>query len=201
MLEYVCGSRFVDLGRGKRREDHERRERKDIGEKEKGKDEAVTGHTNATINEGVAASGNDIKETLSPSAVNGTSTCLNKVDATSCAAPITITDVRVNAPPNKKSFINLENSGLPLKSQDRSKATKRPLFAYFLTTYIDANSTVDTPPGSAAKLTKQEVIEDAKMYFGMEFAGKYERARRQGMEIVGVQGRSLTTAPNLFHDV
>ncbi|KAH0842682.1 hypothetical protein AYO21_08974 [Fonsecaea monophora] len=59
-----------------------------------------------------------------------------------------------------------------LKSNDRRRATKRPLFMYWIKTYLPAH--VDEAPGKSALLTRDQVIEDAKEFFGDEFANRFE---------------------------
>ena len=183
MLGYVCECRFVDLGRGKRKEEYERRERE-----EKAMEGVLEeqGDTVAVDGEGAAAVIASSEATL-PTATNHLSAGLQNGDAPdgSAAPP---TPPATNNSIENKPFTQIENGGPALKSNDRQRAGKRPLFAYFLTTYIDTHATIDTPPGSAAKLAKQEVVEDAKAFFGNEFAERYEKARRKGIEAVGVQG-------------
>ncbi|KIW26587.1 uncharacterized protein PV07_09669 [Cladophialophora immunda] len=64
-----------------------------------------------------------------------------------------------------------------LKANDRQRAAKRPVFAYWIEKYLPAH--VDEPPGNSALLTRQDVIEDAKKYFGIEFANKFEERKNK----------------------
>ena len=100
------------------------------------------------------------------------------------------TNTNTNTNTNKNPFSNLTTTPNrdALKSNDRARASKRPLFAYFLTTYTDTHATHLTPPGSAAKLTKQEAIDEAKAFFGAEFSDRYDRLRREGMQVIGTLG-------------
>ena len=181
MLGYACECRLVDLGRGKRREEHERRERE-----EKEKEGLLIEQGDAAIDGESAVAEVDPNEPSGSLAVNGT-TSTAMID-TKNGVPRTAPSPTTPAlPARTQDLANLENGGPPLNSDDRQKARKRPLFSYFITTYIDAHATVDTPPGSAAKLTKQEVVEDAKVFFGEEFTKRYGKARRKGIEVVGVQ--------------
>ena len=195
MLGYACTSRFVDLGKGKRREEYERLEREEkakLEEEQEKKDETLKAGSNVVKGE-ASASENDPNKGLIDQNVDQSHTSLDRSDGNDDARPPT--PLVVDPPTDRKAFKDLENGGPALRSHDRAKASKRPLFAYFLTTYIDNNATIDTPPGSAAKMTKQEVVEDAKSWFAEEtgefergFAERYERARKKGMSVVGVQG-------------
>ncbi|KIX93927.1 uncharacterized protein Z520_10264 [Fonsecaea multimorphosa CBS 102226] len=71
-----------------------------------------------------------------------------------------------------------------LKSNDRRRAAKRPLFAYWIEQYLPAN--VDRPPGKSAFLTREAVVEDAKEYFGVGFATSFEERKKKMVRQIGV---------------
>ncbi|KAL6246135.1 hypothetical protein RBB50_007288 [Rhinocladiella similis] len=58
------------------------------------------------------------------------------------------------------------------KHKDRAKFNKRPAFHYWINTYLPAH--VDDKPGKDAHLTRDEVVEDAKKYFGNDFAREFD---------------------------
>jgi hypothetical protein len=71
-----------------------------------------------------------------------------------------------------------------LKHNDRQRAAKRPLFGYWIETYLPEH--VDDAPGKSAHLTREEVLEDAKQFFGPEFAQKFEDRRTKMVRQIGM---------------
>ena len=170
MLGYAASSRFLDLGRGSRKREYER-----VEAEEKAKMGAEAG----AEAEGDGTSGPD---TPTP-----TETPAQPQDPTTTdAKPAPSTTTQTLSPISGDPIPPEENGGPALKANDRQRERKRPLFAYYLNEYIPKHGTLDTPPGSAAKLTKQVVIEDAKAYFGSDFAERYEEAREKAMRTVGL---------------
>ncbi|ETI26679.1 hypothetical protein G647_10339 [Cladophialophora carrionii CBS 160.54] len=70
-----------------------------------------------------------------------------------------------------------------LKANDRQRAAKRPLFGYWIETYLPAH--VDDAPGKSAFLTREEVVDDAKQFFGSEFADKFEARKSKMIRVMG----------------
>ncbi|KAK5454202.1 hypothetical protein LTS15_006202 [Exophiala xenobiotica] len=68
-----------------------------------------------------------------------------------------------------------EDDPTKLKHNDRARAAKRPAFHYWINTYLPAH--VNDTPGKDARMTRQQVIEDAKMYFGDQFASQFENRK------------------------
>jgi len=62
-----------------------------------------------------------------------------------------------------------------LKANDRQRANKRPAFAYWTDTFLPEHS--DGAPGTAAHLTRDDVIEDAKRFFGNELAARFDERK------------------------
>ncbi|KAJ9606090.1 hypothetical protein H2200_009051 [Cladophialophora chaetospira] len=71
-----------------------------------------------------------------------------------------------------------------LKHNDRQRAAKRPLYGYWIETYLPAH--VDDEPGRSAFLTREEVADDAKQFFGSEYAQKFEERKRKMVRQIGV---------------
>jgi hypothetical protein len=70
-----------------------------------------------------------------------------------------------------------------LKANDRQRAGRRPLFGYWIETYLPAH--VDDKAGRSALLTREEVVDDAKQFFGPEFAQKFEDRKRKMTRVIG----------------
>jgi hypothetical protein len=70
-----------------------------------------------------------------------------------------------------------------LKANDRQRAGRRPLFGYWIETYLPAH--VDDKAGRSALLMREEVVDDAKQFFGPEFAQKFEDRKRKMMRVIG----------------
>ncbi|EXJ65562.1 hypothetical protein A1O7_01903 [Cladophialophora yegresii CBS 114405] len=70
-----------------------------------------------------------------------------------------------------------------LKANDRQRAAKRPLFGYWIETYLPMH--VDDAPGKSALLTREEVVDDAKQFFGPQFAEKFEAKRSEMVRVIG----------------
>lgn len=62
-----------------------------------------------------------------------------------------------------------------LKANDRQRANKRPAFAYWADTFLPAHQ--NDAPGSDAHLSRGEVVEDAKLFFGEEFASRFDERK------------------------
>ena len=71
-----------------------------------------------------------------------------------------------------------------LKANDRQRAAKRPLFGYWIETYLPAH--VDDRPGKSAFLSREEVLDDAKEFFGTDFATRFEDRKRKMIRQIGV---------------
>ncbi|OAP55222.1 hypothetical protein AYL99_10922 [Fonsecaea erecta] len=71
----------------------------------------------------------------------------------------------------------IDTTAVLLKANDRQRAAKRPLFAYWIKEYLPAH--IDEPPGKSALLTREDVVEDAKNYFGVEFANRFEARKKK----------------------
>ncbi|KIW10930.1 hypothetical protein PV08_10229 [Exophiala spinifera] len=61
------------------------------------------------------------------------------------------------------------------KHRDRARLNKRPAFRYWIDTYLPAR--VDDKPGKDAHLSRDEVIEDAKEYFGEDFGRRFDERK------------------------
>ncbi len=68
-----------------------------------------------------------------------------------------------------------EDDAPKLKHNDRARAAKRPAFHYWIDTYLPAY--LDDTPGKNAHMTREEVIEDAKKFFGDLFTSQFEDRR------------------------
>lgn len=78
-----------------------------------------------------------------------------------------------------------QNSGTKLlKHNDRQRVAKRPLFGYWIETYLPAHA--DDDPGRSAFLTREEVVKDAKEFFGPEFARNFEVRKEKMVRLIGV---------------
>ena len=65
-----------------------------------------------------------------------------------------------------------KTDGPGLKSDDRRRVRKRPLFAYFVDTYLPSHT--DDSVGSGALMSRAEVVEDLKTFFGADFQERYD---------------------------
>jgi len=72
-----------------------------------------------------------------------------------------------------------------LRHNDRQRTIKRPIFGYWVETYLPAHR--DNPPGSSASMTREEVVGEARRWFGNDFAANYEHRKSQGMRAMGVE--------------
>lgn len=70
-------------------------------------------------------------------------------------------------------------NGTTLRRTDRARARKRPMFSHWLDIYRPAHA--DDPAGDCAHMTKAEVVEMAKAFFGEEFATQYEVQKMKGL--------------------
>lgn len=71
-----------------------------------------------------------------------------------------------------------------LKANDRQRMAKRPLFGYWIETYLPVH--VDDKPGSSAFLTREDVVEEAKRFFGPDFARNFEARKEKMVRLIGV---------------
>lgn len=74
----------------------------------------------------------------------------------------------------------VEKNSEAWKPSDRQRANKRPAFAYWADEYLPAHQ--KDPPGRDAHMTRVEVIESAKEFFGAEFASRFEEHRKEVVE-------------------
>ncbi|KIW43272.1 uncharacterized protein PV06_04391 [Exophiala oligosperma] len=70
-----------------------------------------------------------------------------------------------------------QNLGTGRKHKDRARFNKRPAFRYWINTYLPAH--VHDKPGKDAHLTRDEVVEDAKKYFGGDFTKDFDDRREK----------------------
>ena len=77
-----------------------------------------------------------------------------------------------------------EDKPTQLKHNDRARAAKRPAFHYWIDTYLPAH--LDDTPGKDAHMTREEVIEDAKKYFGDQFTRQFEGRRTKWVRQIKV---------------
>jgi hypothetical protein len=83
--------------------------------------------------------------------------------------------------PEKKKYNPVTKS---LKHNDRQRAQKRPAFAYWLNEYLPSH--IHAPVGRSSSLTREEVLVDAKEYFGIEFADRFEARKTKWVGLIGV---------------
>lgn len=114
---------------------------------------------------------------------------------------------KVPVPPSSADPSLKEINPNDLKANDRQRASKRPLFAYYLYTYLpallnttslttttttssaDINPTPSPSPSRspASTLTKDEVILSLKSHFPSSFTTNYDLQREKGMRVIGEQ--------------
>ena len=106
---------------------------------------------------------------------------------------------------NNENDMTTKKNDLSLKSTDRRRVKIRPLFAYFVETYLPSHT--DDPAGSAAHMTRAEVVNDLKSFFGTDFEERYDKQAthviqamlgdklwaemREYVQAQGVSGREL----------
>ncbi|KEF63189.1 uncharacterized protein A1O9_01166 [Exophiala aquamarina CBS 119918] len=71
-----------------------------------------------------------------------------------------------------------------LKANDRQRANKRPAFAYWTDTFLPEHA--NDAPGAAAHLTRDEVVEDAKRFFGEELSSSFNERKEILVRQTGV---------------
>lgn len=69
---------------------------------------------------------------------------------------------------------------LDLKTTDKKRRVLRPMYRYWIDEYIPAH--VDDHPRPSASMTKEDVLEQAKDFFGAEFASRYDEQRVTNMK-------------------
>ncbi|KAL2426981.1 hypothetical protein ABEF95_005756 [Exophiala dermatitidis] len=108
----------------------------------------------------------------------------NKANASSVEAdplPCVVETEKMVVEPGKG---NPEGKCLQLKANDRQRAAKRPAFGYWITEYLPARA--NDPPGRDAHLSREQVVDDAKAYFGPEFAMRFEERRTKWSRLIKV---------------
>ncbi|KAK4937340.1 hypothetical protein LTR10_022021 [Elasticomyces elasticus] len=96
-------------------------------------------------------------------------------------------EAQVEKPPAKKATVDTttENKELmTLKHNDRARAEKRPVLRYWFDTYLPRH--VDDQPGKDAQLSREDVIQDAKEFFGGEFASRFDEKKTKWVRIIAV---------------
>jgi len=83
---------------------------------------------------------------------------------------------------NSSSSISLQAR---LKASDRQRLRKRPAFSHWIDTYLPMHS--EDPVGHSAHLTREEVVVDAKAWFGEMFTLEFDDRKAQGMREVRVR--------------
>ncbi|KAI1609416.1 hypothetical protein EDD37DRAFT_159802 [Exophiala viscosa] len=71
-----------------------------------------------------------------------------------------------------------------LKHNDRARAEKRPVIKFWFDTYLPRH--VDDQPGKDAQLSREDVVEDAKKFFGTEFANRFDDKKTKWTRIIAV---------------
>ncbi|KAJ4518369.1 hypothetical protein HRR83_003180 [Exophiala dermatitidis] len=79
---------------------------------------------------------------------------------------------------------NPEVKCLQLKANDRQRGAKRPVFGYWITEYLPAHA--NDLPGRDAHLSRQEVVDDAKAYFGPAFAMRFDERKTKWTRLIKV---------------
>ncbi|EXJ96155.1 hypothetical protein A1O1_01281 [Capronia coronata CBS 617.96] len=74
--------------------------------------------------------------------------------------------------------------GLYLKANDRQRAAKRPVFGYWISEYLPKHR--DDPSSKDAHLSRDQVVDDVKRYFGPEFARTFDDRRNKWVRQIGV---------------
>ncbi|KIX06737.1 uncharacterized protein Z518_04713 [Rhinocladiella mackenziei CBS 650.93] len=77
-----------------------------------------------------------------------------------------------------------EKKATELKANDRQRGAKRPVFAYWIDEYWPAHQ--DDEPGKSAHLARDEVVEDAKMYFDPDFAERFDDRKTRCVRQINV---------------
>jgi hypothetical protein len=170
LCAYVATVKFADLGREKRREMHQLREAQ---EKETAQPLLINGDNAKTDD-------HHLPDTLHvPVTESGTSSAslIPVPSRTPAPTPASLSNKGSTIPTVDDKFSRLKHS-------DRRRLSSRPLFEYYHSVYAPAHSTVDTPPNRCAKMTKEEIIEDVKTFFGPEFARRYDEQRESGIKQV-----------------
>lgn len=101
--------------------------------------------------------------------------------------------------------LTIDLTALTLKATDRKRLRQRPLYAYWIETYLPQHSS--DPPGDAAHMTRDEVVDDLKLFFGRDFEKRYDKQKegairevegervwrevREGIKRQGASGREV----------
>jgi hypothetical protein len=170
LCAYVATMKFTDLGREKRREMHQLLEAQ---EQQDAKSATVNGNP-------VEAKNHHTTNTLTipqPDSAPSSTSLTPMPSRTPTPNPTTLSEDASKLPIFTDKYSGLKNN-------DRRRLSARPLFEYYHSIYVPAHSTVDTPPNKCAKMSKEEVLDDVKTFFGQEFAEKYDEQRKQGVKQV-----------------
>lgn len=77
-----------------------------------------------------------------------------------------------------------EDTKKDMKANDRQRASKRPAFGYWIDTYLPEH--VDDEAGQDARFSRDDVVEDAKRFFGPEFAARFEARKTKMIRLINV---------------
>lgn len=75
---------------------------------------------------------------------------------------------------------------IDMKSKDRQRRGRRPVYNYWINSYLPAHRD-DQQPGKSASLTRAEVEKDAKAFFGPSFAAEFDDQRAKGVREIEMQ--------------
>ena len=82
---------------------------------------------------------------------------------------------------NDNDKTDIKNVDPSLKSDDRRHVKKRPLYAYFVDTYLPSHT--NDSAGSGARMSRAEVVEDLKSFFGTEFEERYDKQASHAIRV------------------
>lgn len=71
-----------------------------------------------------------------------------------------------------------------LRAKDRQRANKRPAFAYWTDSYIPTHQ--NDAPGHDARLSRDDILLQAKQFFGHEFTSRFEQRKADVLQHFGV---------------
>lgn len=77
-----------------------------------------------------------------------------------------------------------EKERTALRAKDRQRANKRPAFAYWTDNYIPAHQ--NDAAGRDARLSRDDILQQAKQFFGDEFASRFEQRKAEVLQHFGV---------------
>lgn len=172
LCAYVGSMRFADLGRWKRKEEHKRLEREENVKVKAGE----TVMTESAADEDPSGS-----SLIIPNDDNGTSSASITTLPSRTPTPLPVLGQQAR---NHKDTSQDDDTTGGLNNNDRRRLNSRPLFSYYHSTYVSSHSSLNTPPGRSAHLSKLEVVDDIKLFFGQDFARRYDEARSKGIKEV-----------------